>query len=248
MRLKHIVRRFGNLSRYIKEHYRSILFSAMRYLLGMFFPGRCPSCKALIAPLDIFCEDCKIEELFVPFEPSEADTAKENVYCVYRNFAKQFIYRAKFNGNGYAITAASLLLFGKLKQSGVFSQTDIITIIPPTPKNVRERGYYLPHIMARDISFLSAKKYRKDILQKKKNVSEQKKLSETERVSNLKDAFRVPENRTGYVAGKRILVIDDVTTTGTTLLEAKRALISAGAKSVITSAFAGTVRENSDPS
>ena len=63
-------------------------------------------------------------------------------------------------------------------------------------------------------------------------------LSGSDRVRNVKRAFEVPVRRVRNVAGKRVMIVDDVITTGATMASAARALIGAGAAAVIAFAVA----------
>ena len=66
-------------------------------------------------------------------------------------------------------------------------------------------------------------------------------LSKTERAGNVQGAFRVPAEQKAYVAGKRVVLIDDVLTSGATVDTCARALLRAGAAHVDVLVFARVV-------
>ena len=66
-------------------------------------------------------------------------------------------------------------------------------------------------------------------------------LSKTERADNMQDAFRVPADEKAHVAGRRLVLIDDVLTSGATVDTCARALLRAGAAHVDVLVFARVV-------
>jgi predicted amidophosphoribosyltransferase len=66
-------------------------------------------------------------------------------------------------------------------------------------------------------------------LSRSKPTHQQAKLHESQRWSNVRDAFNVPDGRAKEICGKRILLVDDIVTTGATIYEASKPLLAAGA-------------------
>jgi ComF family protein len=124
---------------------------------------------------------------------------------------------------------------------GFYSPLYIIPI-PLHKKRKDERGYNQTEIILHalfkemdDTSFL----YRNDILIRKKYTKAHSLTSsKKERERNIKDAFFVEEKKKKDIQGKDVLIFDDVTTTGSTLLEAKKTLKNAGARKVLLVALA----------
>jgi predicted amidophosphoribosyltransferase len=82
------------------------------------------------------------------------------------------------------------------------------------------------------------------LLLRVKRTAPQVGLSRNQRAENLQGAFRVPDSARPHLAGKRVLLIDDVLTTGATANAASRALIRGGASAVDVLAFARVVAES----
>ena len=118
----------------------------------------------------------------------------------------------------------------KIHKDMNIEKVDIIIPLPLHIRRLYERGYNQSYLLAREIGSTFSKEVVTDLLIKIKNTKPQSSLSGRERRINLKNAFAVhdPEK----IAGKNILLIDDIMTTGTTLTEASKVLIKAKVKSV----------------
>ena len=109
-----------------------------------------------------------------------------------------------------------------------------------TRDDLEDRGYNQVELMANEIHFLLDIPVI-DALEKLKATKSQKTLNAEERKTNISGAFRT---KTGIdLKGKKLLLIDDLCTTGNTLSEAARALKEVGASEVITAAFAKTMNK-----
>jgi competence protein ComFC len=112
--------------------------------------------------------------------------------------------------------------------------------IPLSPKRRRERGFNQAELIARNLFLLGKDddfEIKDNILVKPKDTAHQAQLeNRTKRLRNLSGTFQVrnPE----LILGKNIILIDDVTTTGATLTEARKILLEAGARKVIAFTFA----------
>lgn len=131
---------------------------------------------------------------------------------------KALIQEAKFHGNIKAFKLLSILI--QMYLSETTTAYDLIIPIPLPSARMRTRGYNQVHeiLRAGDLTVPIHTK----ILRRIRHTRPQTELSKKERLSNLHDAFGVTE--VGHIRGRHILLVDDVTTTGATLLEAKRAI------------------------
>ncbi|MDE6835259.1 MAG: ComF family protein, partial [Ruminococcus sp.] len=118
-----------------------------------------------------------------------------------------------------------------LKNNDISSKIDIIVPVPLSEVSRRKRGYNQSFLIAEVVGVELNKPVRCSV-SKIRETEEQKTLSKAGRRLNLKNAFQVTEN----ISGKRILLIDDITTTGTTLSEIAILLRKNGAENVICSA------------
>jgi ComF family protein len=101
--------------------------------------------------------------------------------------------------------------------------------VPLSVKGLRERGFNQSLLMARVLAKNLQVPLFMDILFKKKETLPQIGLSKKERLANLKKAFEVK----GDIKGLRLLLIDDVMTTGATVTECSKVLMKAGAQEIV---------------
>ena len=112
-----------------------------------------------------------------------------------------------------------------------FSSETLIVPIPMSKARKRERGYNQAELLAKALAEKTSFPGSSEILLKTRNTPSQVSLAGRERLTNLQNSFDVSDpNR---VWGKTILLVDDISTTGTTLCEAARVLKNSGAKKVI---------------
>lgn len=105
---------------------------------------------------------------------------------------------------------------------------DLVTPIPLGKQRMRERGYNQVAMIAKPLAMGLDLNYSPDVLLRQKETRTQVGLSREERRRNVQGVFRAG---TG-VTGKAVLIMDDVSTTGSTLSSAAEALYAAGAKDV----------------
>lgn len=106
---------------------------------------------------------------------------------------------------------------------------DCIVPVPLHPARKRERGFNQAELLARELRGASGIELR-DLLSRIRYTTTQTQFDRQERMENLKNAFRL--RRGCDVQGLRMLLVDDVLTTGSTLSECARVLKQAGAVSV----------------
>jgi competence protein ComFC len=108
-------------------------------------------------------------------------------------------------------------------------EPDVIVPIPLHPKRQRQRGYNQATLLARELGCRLGHPIHEDTLIRTKATAPQVDLNAQERRDNVRDAFAC---RNDDLAGKRVMLVDDVCTTGATLESAAEALRSIGAKSI----------------
>ncbi len=101
-----------------------------------------------------------------------------------------------------------------------YPEIDVIVPVPLHPTKRRERGFSQTSALAEEISRITGIKMVKDNLVRIRNTKAQANLSRAGRIENIKGAFRLRDS--SAFKGKRILLVDDVMTTGTTMNEAAK--------------------------
>ncbi len=124
------------------------------------------------------------------------------------------------------------------KLNAIRGEFDVIVPLPVTEKRLKERGFNQCYVMAEEIGRLTEKPLAFSTLFKVKETKDQYTLSREERRKNVRGAFGVRD--TEAIELKRVLLVDDLMTTGNTLSEATRALLAAKAQGVVVFALART--------
>lgn len=210
-------------------------------LLDLFFPPKCPFCHGLLRGRERFlCDRCGDEISWADAAPlREVEHVNRCVSPLwYRGRTKETVRRYKFSGKSwYAIH------FGPLMANAVRVQTDVmwdvLTWVPLSKERLRERGYDQARLLAEELGRVAGCEP-VQVLRKLYNTKEQSSLKDhAERRANVLGVYEVisPE----LVAGKRILLVDDVVTSGATLSQCALMLRAAGASDVfaVTLARAG---------
>ncbi len=143
--------------------------------------------------------------------------------AVYQGTARTAIWRYKYNGCAYL--AAPLAAFLTLPENW---HGDALVPVPLWHKKERQRGYNQSALLARELSGRALCPVEQSWLHRIRDTGTQTNLDHDARTKNVKNAFQAAV----AVRGKRIVLIDDVATTGATLNACARALRAAGAKAV----------------
>lgn len=109
---------------------------------------------------------------------------------------------------------------------------DLILPVPLHKGRQRERRYNQSEVLAVQFAKMLAIPYRNDILIRVKSTQQQAKLEEEDRWRNVLNAFAISPKYTEPLTGRRVLLVDDIVTTGATIYEAARPLIKAGVLNV----------------
>jgi len=216
--------------------------SATEYVLRLFFPHRCICCDALLPvcmPGEL-CHDC---EAGLPTLGRNVfmNPAGKNIGAVYSVFdyeggIREAIHRLKFNnrpGNASVLIGLSYPLLESVLcyETQPFNQSPKYDIIIPVPIHFlreRQRGYNQSRLLADSLAKRMQIPVKENVLVKVLNTPPQSTLGRGGRQENLKGAFRVKKQ----VSGLKILLVDDVMTTGSTLEQCGKALMDAGAAQV----------------
>ena len=195
-------------------------------ILTVFFPQKCLGCKK---ENDILCPDClgKINRPDTPYLKGVHLTANYQDPVL-----KKALWMLKYQGvKQLAKPLAELIktrIWKKLEK-----EAWLIVPIPLSPKKLRKRGFNQAELIACHL-FNSENNllWGGGVLSKKRETKSQVEVKDKEeRLANVVGSFRTEKPE--IVKGKKIILIDDVYTTGATMNEAKKVLKLAGAKKVV---------------
>lgn len=219
------------------------LYNASQNLLRLIYPPKCVYCGHFLSK-DRFtaglCADC---EAHLP-RVSPVDLRwVAGAQCLspfwYRAAVKESIRRYKFHGRScyHKVYGRELRFF--LLHSGL-EVPDCVTWAPLSRKRLRQRGYDQARLLADEVAWLYGQKA-VPLLGKVRNTKAQSSLTAGQRQENAKDAYAfIGKER---LDGKRILLVDDVVTTGATLSACVKLLCQAGAAEVVCLTLARSVHE-----
>ncbi len=216
--------------------------SIVTWFLDLLYPPRCTICRKLLREKETdFCAECrtKLPVLEAPIKRGEFIT---RCYAVtsYSGDVAASLKRYKFRGmQQYAGAYGRLLAMQLLRMKAEF---DILTWVPVSKKRRRKRGFDQSELLARTVANeLGVSCVR--TLDKVRDNPSQSKLKGTEaRRANVINAYSSVEPE--RFVNRHVLLIDDIMTTGATLSECSRILLTAGAASVQCATVAVTQLSN----
>jgi ComF family protein len=124
----------------------------------------------------------------------------------------------------------------------LLADADLIVPVPLHPLRLWRRRFNQAAVLAHGIGRPSGKPVSVDVLRRSRATRPQVGLTRAARQENLQGVFRVDEGSRPELAGRRVLLVDDVLTTGATGNAAARALIRGGARAVDLAVFARVAR------
>ncbi len=218
-------------------------------IADFFFPNRCPFCDGFIPWNSLCCENCrdKLETAdFCPVcghSPCECRTRSFSydgcaVASLYdgrvRDGVLRFKYRCGFNTAKYFLPKLCELLY-----SYGYDPQSIVTAVPMAKNRRNMTGYNQSEYLAKLVS--KSLKLNRDfkLISKRASAVIQHSLSGDERREAVKGAF-YPHKKHRNIAGRTVILCDDIITTGSTLSECSAVLKGMGAKRIICAAVSGT--------
>jgi ComF family protein len=205
-----------------------------KWLLDLLYPPKCPFCGRLLdGEEEELCGRCQGA---LPWT-TEEDGNKPVPGCDgclsplwYRDGVRDGMHRYKFEGaRQYA------RLFGTLMAQCLSDrwsgEVDEVTWVPLSQEHLRKRGYDQAQLLAEQMGAALSLPV-EPVLEKRRNTGTQSQMdSDQARRDNVRDAYAVLPGAS--VSGKRLVLVDDVATTGATLAECAACLRKAGAASVV---------------
>lgn len=151
---------------------------------------------------------------------------------------QSIIHALKYQGYTSLGTKAGRLVGRLIKADDEFAKADFLIPVPLHSTKQRERGYNQSEFICTGIKEVTSIPTRTDLLTRIKYTVSQTQLSFAERLENVGDAFQINEKKKGEIVGKTLILVDDVITTGSTIIACARELRNAGAIDVYAAAVA----------
>ena len=211
---------------------------ALQLLLDLLYPPKCPFCgRVLERGEEGWCASCQQD---LPWtEPGGGKSVEGCAACLsplwYRDGAREGMHRYKFGGGrGHA------RLFGELMAQCLRDRwdgpVDLITWAPLHPKRKKERGYDQAELLAQRVGGLTGLPVESTLEKHRATAVQSQTEGDEARKANVRGAYRALPGLD--LTGKRVVLVDDVATSGATLAECAAALRAAGADCVVGLTFA----------
>jgi ComF family protein len=225
-------------------------------LVGLVFPRNCRLCAAPLAEDEpgVVCGNCLATVKFIeppfchrcalPFAgaiegPFNCGYCADLEFRFDRNVSAcradgvvlECIHRFKYQRELYFQPHLAAWLIGAARQRIDWTAVDAIVPVPLHPRKQRHREFNQAALLARSLGRAVAKPVWTRHLRRVKDTESQTKLNADERAANLRGAFVA--RRPAALAGRRLVLVDDVFTTGATLDSCAKVLRRAGAVQVI---------------
>lgn len=213
---------------------------AVNWLLDLLYPPRCPFCRSILKPGE--CAVCAKCDKLLPRAYKEDGRRADFVERLispyyYEDGVREAVLRYKFGG----VTACAAPL-GKLLADCVREhledEYDLITWVPLSRQRLRSRGYDQARLLAEAAARELGTKAVATLYKHIDTPPQAQTGSEDRRRANITGAFEVIDKE--LIEGRRVLLIDDIVTTGATVSECARVLGKAGAETVYCASLART--------
>jgi ComF family protein len=197
--------------------------------LSLLFPRVCCGCgAALVRNESVICTECYLEIPRTNYHLSEENPVTQLFWgrCLIEKAAafsyytkgsriRRIIHKLKYDGLKDAGTLMGRIYAAGLKESGFLSDIDLIIAVPLHPSKERSRGFNQCDFICSGISEVSGIPVNKISLVRVSRSDSQTRKSRYERWLNVEGIFEVRNKE--EIAGKHILLVDDVITTGSTI-------------------------------
>ncbi|MCL2502870.1 MAG: ComF family protein [Bacteroidales bacterium] len=208
---------------------------------SLFFPRLCTVCgKSLIPAEKLLCISCisdlpksdywlrehnVISRMFHESLEINIKHASSYLYYTKESPYHSLLRRLKYQGETQIGVELGRWFGAELKQAPFYQDIEAVVPVPLHPKKQRKRGYNQSRLFAEGIAAATGWALETDVLKRIRHTSTQTRLNREERQKNVAGAFAL--DRQERIAGKHILLVDDVLTTGSTLQACASVLLQA---------------------
>ena len=205
-------------------------------LLELIYPRKCVFCMRLLAREETdLCMQCRTrlpycagKQRSIPYSAGSA------AVFYYEDDVREAVLRYKFGGQMQYAHAFGRLVAMQVREH--LPEFDLICHVPVSRARRRERGYDQAECLARAVGAELGMRPRRILIKKRNNPAQSGIPTPEQRRANVLGVYEVRDH--AAVQGKKILLIDDVTTTGATLSECCRTLLDAGAAQIFCAVLA----------
>ena len=202
----------------------------------LIFPPCCLICGKLTNK--ILCNECKnglYEKAIFKVEDNKNKDLyfEKHIYIfLYKDKIRNLILDYKFNDKSYLYKLFSKIIIKNEKICGILKKYDIIVPVPIHKKRKKQRGYNQSDLVAKQIAYeIASLEYENKIIEKAKNTLPQSSLNKKQREENVKNVYKIVNKE--KIINKKIIIFDDIYTTGSTANAIAKLLKENGAKEIL---------------
>ncbi len=201
-------------------------------LLCVFFPARCILCGEVVAYDDMWCGKCECKSAAAIALPKGSALTAAIAPLEYCGNVRKATLRLKIRPDKRIASFFAQQIYSIMQQKwpSFFSEFDVIVPVPVSEKRLKFRKFNHAELIAVELSKLIGIPVLNDALLQRDDAAIQHKLTAKERAVNAQKAFGIQNAES--IAGLRVLIVDDIYTTGATMNACSALIISAGAASV----------------
>lgn len=223
----------------------NLIFKIIRHLTDIMAPRSCAVCDRRMSPDEsAICARC---DMRLPRTGHETDmTGNEMARLFWARIAVEraaamwlyqphsevsaLIYRLKYGNRPEQGRQMGIAAARELKAAGFFDGIDLIIPVPLAREKMMQRGYNQSEEIARGVAAVTGLPVVTEAVTRIRNTESQTSKTGVQRVDNVEGAFRLM--RPDRVAGRHVLIVDDVVTTGSTVCACGKELMKAGGVSI----------------
>lgn len=200
--------------------------------MNIIYPPTCGICGKLNE--NFLCNKCKKHletQAKFSIDKYENNYFRQHLYIFeYQGMIRKVILDYKFNDKSYLYKTIVNFLLKNEKFFKILKSYDTIIPAPINKKRNKQRGYNQSYLLSKEIAKSIGITLENNCLYKTKNIIEQSKLNKEERQRNIQGAYELihPER----LKNKKILLLDDIYTTGSTANECCKVLSTANPKEI----------------
>ena len=201
-------------------------------LLDIIYPPVCGICDKINKKS--LCKKCEIK--IKPYQINEIEKIKNKSFdyqikiLKYENIIRDKIIDYKFNEKAYLYKTFAKIILKNKKIYGFLKKYDIIMCVPMHIKKKMLRGYNQSELIAKELAKKLQIEKQFNNLVKIKDTKKQSTLTKEQRKTNLKNAFQIKNLE--KVKNKKVILFDDIYTTGSTVEECSKVLKRVGVSSI----------------
>lgn len=189
------------------------MWNWIRSFLDLVYKRKCYCCSTS-RDNALLCSRCYDELFFCNPLPSKF-VAGVDVYCagIYNKNLQKLIRGLKYHKKRELAYYLAKFTYEYWNQLGLSGEFEIVPV-PLHQKRMKKRKYNQVDLIAEELARLTGYSVNNELVKRTKDTLPQYKLSRIERLDNLKNAFVVDKSK--YNSGKKLILLDDISTTGST--------------------------------